>query len=160
MAKFSLHIETDDATELAELALRLAAGAAPAMERIEALEGAQRDVAERLISTADEAKEQKRSRGRPPKAAEPVAEAPAPTPQADPVVEAPAPAAAPAPVAVDEAVTYDSLKTLLTEVLKAKSAKEAQDVIRETTGGRAASLTQLSQDDYAAVAAALRKALQ
>ena len=151
MAKFSLHIETDDATELAELALRLAAGAPVGVNQVVV------DPFHAVQQSAEEpAAEPKGRRGRPPKAAEPVAEAP--TPQADLVVEAPAPA--PAPAAADEAVTYDSLKTLLTEVLKAKSAKEAQDVIRETTGGRAASLTQLSQDDYAAVAAALRKALQ
>ncbi|MCA3186927.1 MAG: hypothetical protein INH13_25580 [Cupriavidus sp.] len=162
MAKFTLSIETNDVSELAELGLRLAAGGP--LERDEDKDEALSTGAESQPATA--APLPLKRRGRPakdvsvlnlaaePPAPEPVVEA-APAPAPAPVVEAPAPAAQP-----NEEITYDCLKGLLTDVLKSKSAKAAQDIIVATTGGRAASLQQLQPDDYAPLAVALRKALQ
>jgi len=73
--------------------------------------------------------------------------------QAHAVVEA-------APVAgagAGAAVTYDSLKDLMTELLKKKSASVAQQVIRDATGQ--SSLSACTVDQYPAAHAALVAAL-
>jgi pyruvate dehydrogenase E2 component (dihydrolipoamide acetyltransferase) len=171
MAKFSLHIETSDANELAEIALRIAVGSGGAVGTAAGetpsaeFHGSGSQLDEPKATPAPAA--DKPRRGRPAKVeAAPAVAAVEPAPVAEPAPAAPvaAPAPAPAPAAPAAApageITYDTLKETLTQVLGVKSAKDAQDVIREATGGRAASLTQCQVEDYPVVVAALRAVLQ
>ena len=181
MAKFSLHIETSDANELADIALRIACGAgtaepvnteAPSAE----FHGSSPQLDEPEATPALTVG--KPRRGRPAKVeAAPaalhgtalekhgegdytVAAAPPPPGQTEPPA-LPTAAAPAAPVAAPAGeITYETLKETLTQVLGVKSAKDAQDIIREATGGRAASLTQCQAEDYPVVVAARRAALQ
>lgn len=195
MAKFSLHIETSDVSELAEIALRIAVGSGGAVGTADAPSGAEPDpqfdvepkpalgasVAAALATYPQVGMApmpDKPRRGRPAKveaAPAPVAAEPAPvdlpgsvilvdTTTLEPKVHKRDATPEPAPTAPAAApageITYDTLKETLTQVLGVKSAKDAQDIIREATGGRAASLTQCQADDYPAVVAALRAVLQ
>ena len=58
----------------------------------------------------------------------------------------------------DGSVTYDMLKDKMTEVLKAKSAAAAQQIVKDASGGKP-SLSQCTPDQYPAVYAALTAAL-
>ena len=165
MAKFSLHIETSDVAELAEIALRIAVGSGGAVGAAAGetpaadFHGSSPQLDEPKATPAAD----KPRRGRPAKTeAAPAPAAPAADPVAEPVAVAePAPVAPAAPAAAPTGeITYDTLKETLTQVLGVKSAKDAQDIIREATGGRAASLTQCQVEDYPVVVAALRAVLQ
>lgn len=167
MAKFTLSIETEDTAELAEIALKLAQGFVPPSTSAVVIDplsdmvrGTPREVAEAAEVTAPTGEAVKR-RGRPPKAKDEATVSDEFSAGGKPVEAAPveAPSPAPAPAPANEDVTYDSLKSVLTDVLKAKSAKDAQDIIRNTTDGAASSLTQLKPEQYPAVYAALKKAL-
>ena len=139
MAKFSLHIETDDLQELHMLTSSLAGAAVsvalPASHSIEQ--------AYQADNAAREALQEKRTRARKTEAA-PVAEvAAAPLPEtvsapleAPALTPAPAPTPAPAasPSSGERVVSYEEVKAALSKLMEAKSAKVAQETLKKSVG--------------------------
>ena len=145
MAKFSLHIETEDLNELHTLTSRLAC-VNPTPLLVQNEQSYQED------NAAREAMQEKRTRAR--KAEAPAASAPAPVAEvtaAAPLPEAAAPAttspapSAPAPQATaptitasastgERVVSYEDVKAALSKLMELKSAKVAQETLKKSVG--------------------------
>ena len=176
MAKYSLHIDCEDASELAGIANRLAGLTGTNPVATEA-------VAENAAPAAEAAK-----RGRKPKdsplSSSPAPDAdvstntastatttatadtattsgapvPAPATPAAPVAPAPSPTSTPAASPSDgAAVTYEDLKAALTKLMEKKSAKVAQETLKKSVGF--GSLSSTPPDKYAAALAAINAEL-
>lgn len=160
MAKYTLSIETEDADELAAIAVRLAA-TLTAATLAETLTAA--TLPDRVL-TADAAAApdmQSRRRGRPPKTLD---AAPAAEPPPAPVAEPPSAAQVVAPVAEPPApeppageVTAGDLKDYMTRLFQGgrASAAKIQAIFEATVGAK--SVTRMSgPEDYAKALAALK----
>jgi hypothetical protein len=155
MAKFSLHIETDDLHELHTLTSRLAqAGSAapvnavyaPSADEYKAM--VEREQSYQADNTAREAMQEKRTRTRKTEvtaapvaevvAAAPLSEASAPaTTFPAPSTEAPAATATTSAAAAssgERVVSYEEVKAALSKLMEAKSAKVAQETLKKSVG--------------------------
>lgn len=169
MAKFSLHIETEELTELHTLVARMAGSLNVSIAAAPVSEPEPQAAAPKTRAKKEEAKAS---------TPEPVAAVPeAPASTVAPAVTASGEAPASAPVAATVsspspsevppssqpssspagAVSYEDVKAALAKLMETKSAKAAQDVLKQATGFGSLSATPVER--YADALAAINAAM-